>query len=222
MKRCGAVFNLVGLSVKRVLDVCVSLSGLLLAFPVMIAVAILIKIDSKGPVFYRGIRAGRYGRTFRIFKFRTMVDGAEGKGGPSTALNDARLTRLGRALRKGKIDELPQLFNILAGDMSVVGPRPQVEMYTNLYTAEEKAILSVRPGLTDYASLRYLDMDLVLGNHNVDEKYRTEIEPEKNRLRLKYVRERTLLVDAMILFQTALLLLGGHSRWNTKNLDQPT
>jgi lipopolysaccharide/colanic/teichoic acid biosynthesis glycosyltransferase len=212
----------VGLSVKRVLDVCVSLSGLLLAFPVMIAVAILIKFDSKGPVFYRGIRAGRYGRTFRIFKFRTMVDGAEGKGGPSTALNDARLTRLGRALRKGKIDELPQLFNILAGDMSVVGPRPQVEMYTNLYTAEEKAILSVRPGLTDYASLRYLDMDLVLGNHNVDEKYRTEIEPEKNRLRLKYVRERTLLVDAMILFQTALLLLGGHSRWNTKNLDQPT
>jgi lipopolysaccharide/colanic/teichoic acid biosynthesis glycosyltransferase len=212
----------VGLSVKRVLDVCVSLSGLLLAFPVMIAVAILIKIDSKGPVFYRGIRAGRYGRTFRIFKFRTMVDGAEGKGGPSTALNDARLTRLGRALRKGKIDELPQLFNILAGDMSVVGPRPQVEMYTNLYTAEEKAILSVRPGLTDYASLRYLDLDLVLGNHNVDEKYRTEIEPEKNRLRLKYVRERTLLVDAMILFQTALLLLGGHSRWNTKNLDQPT
>jgi lipopolysaccharide/colanic/teichoic acid biosynthesis glycosyltransferase len=95
-------------------------------------------------------------------------------------------------------------------------------MYTNLYTAEEKAILSVRPGLTEYASLRYLDMDLVLGNHNVDEKYRTEIEPEKNRLRLKYVRERTLLVDAMILFQTALLLLGGHSRWNTKNLDQPT
>lgn len=211
-----------GLFLKRAFDIVASVAALIVFAPVLVGVAVAIKCESPGPVFYRGLRTGRNGKAFRIFKFRTMVDDAERKGGVSTALNDARLTRLGRALRKCKIDELPQLFNIVLGDMSVVGPRPQVDIYTRLYSEEEEAILSVRPGLTDYASLKYFDMDRILGHHNVDEKYRTEVEPDKNRLRLRYVREHSFGVDMHLLLQTVLLLLGRQSTWNMKNSDQPT
>lgn len=135
-----------------------------------------------------------------------MVVNAEKMGGPSTALNDPRLTSIGRLLRKYKLDELPQLINILLGEMSFVGPRPQVEQYTRLYSGEQEVILSVRPGLTDYASIKFMNLDEILGDEEVDERYFREIEPEKNKLRIKYVKERSFRVDLSILYRTVISL----------------
>jgi lipopolysaccharide/colanic/teichoic acid biosynthesis glycosyltransferase len=135
-----------------------------------------------------------------------MIVDAEKVGGPSTALNDPRLTRVGKCLRKYKCDELPQLINILLGEMSFVGPRPQVEQYTRLYTEEEKVILSVRPGLTDYASIKFINQEELLGDGDVDDKYFREIEPEKNKLRIKYVKECSLWVDLIIILETGISL----------------
>jgi lipopolysaccharide/colanic/teichoic acid biosynthesis glycosyltransferase len=137
-----------------------------------------------------------------------MVADAELLGGPSTALNDPRFTSIGRLLRKYKLDELPQLINILKGEMSIVGPRPQVEKYTKLYTGENTAILSVRPGLTDYASIHFMDMDATLGNEDVDRKYLEEVEPYKNQLRVKYVKEQSFRTDMEILIRTVFKLFG--------------
>jgi lipopolysaccharide/colanic/teichoic acid biosynthesis glycosyltransferase len=206
--------------IKRFLDLFFAAIALILLFPVFLLVAIVIKISSPGPVFYRGVRTGVNGKSFQMLKFRTMVKDAEKIGGPSTALNDPRLTEIGKFLRKYKIDELPQLINILLGEMSFVGPRPQVEKYTSLYSGEEKFILSVRPGLTDYASIRFINLDKILGDENVDEKYKKEIEPEKNRLRIKYVREQSLWTDFKILSQTFISLFKINSLWNTKKSEK--
>lgn len=187
---------------KRTFDIVVSLVCLCLCLPLFLLVMVIIKVESWGPVFYRGRRSGLHGRPFMMLKFRTMVEDAEKKGGHSTSLDDPRLTRIGRALRKFKLDELPQFINVLKGDMSIVGPRPQVEYYTSLYVGEEKTILNVKPGLTDYASIRFIDMDSTLGREKVDEKYKRDIEPEKNRLRIQYVREASFLTDMKILFKT--------------------
>lgn len=203
--------------IKRCFDTCFSIFGLLILIPALLIVGFLVKLSSPGSVFYRGVRTGLHGKPFRIYKFRTMMQDAESKGGPSTALDDCRLTSVGKFLRKYKIDELPQLINILLGEMSFVGPRPQVEKYTKLYNEEEKIILSVRPGLTDYASIRFVNLDSVLGNDNVDEKYLREIEPDKNHLRMKYVRERSFWVDLKILFLTGVRLCKLRSIWNTRN-----
>lgn len=202
---------------KRLFDITACLIALPFLLPFFVITAIAIKLDSPGPVFYRGWRTGLDGKPFRIFKFRTMVVHAEKIGGPSTALNDPRLTRKGKFLRKYKIDELPQLINILKGEMSFVGPRPQIEEYTNLYKGEEKIILSVKPGLTDYASIAFINLDQILGDEDVDEKYFREIEPEKNGLRIKYAKERTLWIDCKILFLTFVYLCKIRSLWNTKN-----
>ena len=200
---------------KKITDVLTAAVGLAMASPLLLAVAILVKTTSPGSVFYRGIRTGKNGVPFRIMKFRTMVTDAESVGGPSTALNDPRLTRIGKFLRKYKLDELPQLINVLVGDMSLVGPRPQVRQYTDLYTGEERLILTVRPGLTDYASLRFINLDQILGDDNVDEKYLKEVEPAKNSLRIEYVKKRCLTEDLRILFMTVLQLLKIRSTWNT-------
>jgi lipopolysaccharide/colanic/teichoic acid biosynthesis glycosyltransferase len=202
---------------KRTLDLAGAAVGLLVFSPVLLAVAVAIKFESRGPVFYRGTRTGLDGHSFRIFKFRTMNADAERTGGPSTALNDPRLTRVGPFLRKYKFDELPQLINVLRGDMSLVGPRPQVARYTSLYTDEEKAILSVKPGLTDYASIEFFDLDRVLGNENVDEKYMRDIEPRKNRLRLKYVREQSMVTDLRLIVRTIAGLCGVGRRWSIED-----
>lgn len=146
-------------ALKRALDLIMAIIALVLLALPMLLIGLMIQLNSKGPVFYRGERVGRAGKRFRIFKFRTMVENADQLGGPSTARNDRRLTKIGTILRKYKIDEIPQIFNIIRGDMSFVGPRPQVERYTRLYTAEEKIILTVRPGLTDYASIRFINLD---------------------------------------------------------------
>jgi lipopolysaccharide/colanic/teichoic acid biosynthesis glycosyltransferase len=132
-----------------------SFLGLMVIFPLLLTIGLLIKLEDIGPVFYRGLRVGRYGKPFRIFKFRTMIVDAEKTGGSSTADDDMRITKVGRCLRKYKLDELPQLINVLKGEMSIVGPRPQVQWAVSQYTEDEKGVLSVRPGITDYASLRF-------------------------------------------------------------------
>jgi lipopolysaccharide/colanic/teichoic acid biosynthesis glycosyltransferase len=198
--------------VKRVLDVLFSSVALLVLSPVLCIVAVAIKATSPGPVLYCGLRTGLHGVPFRMYKFRTMVNDADRIGGPSTALNDARLTALGKILRKYKVDELPQLFNVIKGDMSVVGPRPQVERYTSLYQGEETLILTVRPGLTDYASIHFFNMDEVLGDGDVDDKYLREIEPKKNALRIRYVKEQSLIMDMKIIAWTMRGLLGRKRR----------
>jgi lipopolysaccharide/colanic/teichoic acid biosynthesis glycosyltransferase len=193
--------------IKRPIDFALAFVSLMIAGPILLFVALLVRTTSQGPVFYRGVRAGRNDTTFRIFKFRTMVENAETIGGPSTALNDPRLTPVGRFLRKFKLDELPQLFNILSGDMSFVGPRPQVLKYTSLYDGEFRRILDLRPGLTDYASIEFIDMDKTLGDGDVDQRYLKEIEPRKNELRLKYVNDASFSVDIRILIKTFLRLI---------------
>lgn len=193
---------------KRVTDLGFSAAAVLVLGPVMLLIAVLIKAGSPGPVFYRGERAGKNGQVFRILKFRSMVVDAERKGGFSTAIDDPRLTGTGRFIRKYKLDELPQFFNVLAGDMSLVGPRPQVLFYTNKYTGDERSILSVKPGITDLASLYFADMDSVLGSGDVDARYLAEVEPVKNKLRLRYIREQSYLLDMRILVETAFKLIG--------------
>ena len=193
---------------KIIFDKVIALLALIALSPLMIFLSIIIKVTSPGKVFYKGIRTGRNNKNFKIYKFRTMVHNAESIGGHSTALDDFRFTKVGRFLRKYKLDELPQFLNIIKGEMSLVGPRPQVNYYTNKYEGEFKKILSIKPGLTDFASLYFMDMDKVLGNENVDEKYATEIEPIKNLLRLKYVREQSFLLDIRILIETAFSIIG--------------
>ncbi|MDB2446868.1 sugar transferase [Candidatus Pelagibacter bacterium] len=193
---------------KSLFDIIVTIVALIVLCPIFILISIIIKITSPGEVFYKGIRAGKNDINFKIYKFRTMVQDAENIGGPSTALNDFRLTKIGRFLRRYKLDELPQFINIIKGEMSLVGPRPQVVYYTDQYKGEFKLILSVKPGLTDLASLYFLDMDNVLGNQNVDEKYASEIEPIKNSLRLRYVKEKNFLLDIRILIETVFSIVG--------------
>jgi lipopolysaccharide/colanic/teichoic acid biosynthesis glycosyltransferase len=195
---------------KRICDISLSLILLAILSPLLFLIAVFIKLDSFGPIFYQGERTGKDGVPFRMCKFRTMVPDADLKGGPSTALGDPRLTRIGRFLRKAKLDELPQLINILQGQMSFVGPRPQVKKYTDLYNEKEKAILSVKPGLTDFASLYFFDMDAHLGSLNVDKKYAQEVEPKKNLLRIQYVKEKGVKTDFYILIKTALRFFGFH------------
>lgn len=193
---------------KRVLDIAAATLGLLVLSPLFAAIAVAIACGSKGPVFYRGARIGRHGVPFRMLKFRTMVVDADQKGGPSTPAEDPRVTREGRLLRRYKLDELPQLVNVLAGDMSLVGPRPEVPQYVALYTPEERHILSVRPGLTDFASLWNIDEGALLaGSPDPERTYLEEIRPTKLRLQLEYVRRQSTETDLAILWATACAVL---------------
>lgn len=198
---------------KRLFDVLSSAMGLIVLAPVLAAVALAIKMESRGPVFYRGVRAGRYGKPFRIFKFRTMVVNAEALGSASTAEDDGRITRVGRILRKVKLDELPQLLNVLRGEMSLVGPRPQVTWAVEQYTAEERTILRVRPGITDPASVRFRnESEILRGSADPDRDYFEKIHPEKMRLSIEYVRKQSFLLDCKILLQTMLVVVvPGHN-----------
>lgn len=188
---------------KRVIDIIGSLIGLIITAPLLVAVAIWVKWDSPGPVFYRGVRAGRGNKPFRIYKFRSMVVNAEQLGGSSTSGEDARVTSSGRFIRRFKLDELSQLFNVFLGDMSLVGPRPEVLSYTSKYEDEFLEILSVRPGITDWASIWNAEEGSVLaGAPNPDWAYEVIIQPTKLRLQLKYVRERTLWMDVKVILYT--------------------
>lgn len=200
---------------KRLFDVAVAAVALVILSPLFVVIAAAVKLSSSGPVFFRGVRIGRWGRPFRIFKFRSMVVDAEHIGGSTTRLGDPRVTNVGHVLRQYKLDELPQLINVLNGTMSLVGPRPELEEFTSLYTSEERAILSVRPGITDYASIRFADLASEVGSGDADAEYRRRVLSEKNQLRLKYVRERSCSGDLVILISTARRLLFRRHHWNT-------
>ena len=180
----------------------------MVASPAILAIWARIKLDRDGPAIYAGRRVGLGGRDFRMYKFRTMVTNADRVGGPSTPDDDPRLTRTGRFLRRYKLDELPQLVNVLKGDMSFVGPRPQVPEEVAGYSPEERELLSVRPGITDWSSLRFHNEGEILAGHSdPDKAYAELIRPEKMRLGLEYVRRGTFRDDMGILVKTALLPL---------------
>jgi lipopolysaccharide/colanic/teichoic acid biosynthesis glycosyltransferase len=189
--------------IKRAFDIIASLAGLIVTAPLLFVVATWVKLDSPGPVFYRGIRAGRYSKPFGIFKFRSMVTHAEKIGGTSTSGADTRVTRSGRFIRRYKIDEISQLLNVLAGDMSLVGPRPEVISYTNRYDGELLEIFTVRPGITDWASIWNADEGSVLaGAKDPDRAYEILIQPTKLQLQLRYVRGRSFWIDLKIILFT--------------------
>ncbi len=190
------------LALKRIIDVIVSFVMLIFMWPLFIVISISIKLTSPGPIFYRGVRSGLGGIPFHILKFRTMVTDAESLGGPTTGTNDKRVTRIGVYLRRAKLDELPQFLNVLVGDMSLVGPRPEVLEYTAMYTDKEKIILSMRPGITDYASIEFANLDDLVGNQDPDRYFRETIMPRKTELRIKYVREWSLISDLKIIWAT--------------------
>ncbi|MGD0920905.1 MAG: sugar transferase [Terriglobia bacterium] len=205
---------------KRLFDLSAALVGMVVLAPLLAVMAVAIKLDSGGPVFYLGERVGLHGKTFSIFKFRTMCVDAE-RQGTTTADNDPRVTRIGGFLRKYKLDELPQLVNVVRGEMSLVGPRPEVEEHTRAYDEEERLILTVLPGITDYSSVRFVNLGQVLGSENAHQVFVTRYRSEKNQLRLKYVRNRSFGEDMRILALTFLTLVNvalgrpGGNDWST-------
>ena len=195
---------------KRLFDLLLSSVGLVLLSPVILVLALLIKLHDRGPVFYRGERVGRGDTIFRIYKFRSMVVNAEKTGVSSTTKEDPRVTPIGRFLRKTKLDELPQLLNVFSGQMSIVGPRPEVKKFTDLYDDKEKVLLELQPGITDYASLWDInEAEVLAGSSDPDKDYMEKIRPEKIRLQLKYWRERSLWTDIKIVLLTIRKMLTG-------------
>ena len=188
---------------KRLFDIVASGCGLIVLSPLFLILAIWIKLDSKGPVFYRQVRVGRNNRDFRIFKFRSMKEGADNGSLVTIGGQDPRITRSGHFIRKFKLDELPQLINVFVGDMSLVGPRPEVRHYVNYWTPEQMQVLDVRPGITDPASIRFRnENDLLDKAENPEEYYINVIMQEKIRLYLEYVGNHSLWYDIKLIFQT--------------------
>ncbi len=177
----------------RFFDIIFSVVGLLLLSPFFLIIYILIRCESKGGGFYCQQRVGKDGRRFGLYKFRSMRTGSDKKGLITVGGHDSRITRMGYFIRKYKIDELPQLWNVLKGDMSLVGPRPEVKKYVDLYTEEQRRVLSVRPGITDYASIEYVDENEILGKaDNPDRVYVEEIMPAKIKLNMRYIENHSL------------------------------
>lgn len=192
----------------RFFDFILSLVGLVVLAPIFIVLAIWIKIDSQGPVFYKQVRVGQNGIDFGLFKFRSMVVDADKKGLITVGGRDPRITRSGYFIRKYKLDELPQLINVLVGDMSLVGPRPEVRKYVDLYTYEQQKVLSVKPGITDYASIEYMDENEILGKSSDPEKtYIEEIMPEKIKYNMKYIQNKNVSEYFKIIFLTLLKIV---------------
>lgn len=193
--------------IKRAIDLSLALIGIAVLWPILLLCGFAIKISSPGPIMYLGKRTGRFGKPFKIFKFRTMQVDAELVGGSTTGEKDPRITAIGWYLRKYKLDELPQIFNVLAGDMSFVGPRPEVEEYTNQYSSEEQQILEVRPGITDLSSLKFNDLQQIVGDKNPDEVFQRDVLPQKNALRLQYAKEHNIFMDLKILVMTVVVVV---------------
>lgn len=197
---------------KRVLDLAASFCGLIFLAPLFLLIAAAIKWDTPGPVFFRQERMGKHFHPFWIYKFRTMVPDAELKGGALTAGGDPRVTRVGHILRRTKIDELPQLINVLIGEMSLVGPRPEVRRYVDLFRKNYDTILVVRPGITDLASLKYRDESAILArSDNPERDYVQRILPDKLRLAEEYVRRSSLALDLTLIFKTLVKLIPGQT-----------
>ncbi|MGQ9682056.1 MAG: sugar transferase [Anaerolineae bacterium] len=193
--------------IKRAFDLVFASLALLMLWPLFIVLALVVWCASGRPVFYAGIRAGQWGRPFRMFKYRTMVPQAERLGGPCAARDDPRVTRVGRFLRRYKLDELPQFINVLRGEMSIVGPRPEVLKYTQQYEGDQRLVLSVRPGITDLASIEFASQSDILGNDDPERVYEERVRPIKDALRLRYVVEQSLWLDLCIIIRTGWRLL---------------
>ena len=188
---------------KRIFDIVSSSVVLVVLSPVFAAIAVWIKLDSPGPVFYRQVRVGRGNRDFYLYKFRSMRVGADRQGLITVGGNDPRVTRSGHFIRKYKLDEFPQLINVFKGDMSLVGPRPEVRKYVDMYTEEQMHVLDVRPGITDLASIRYRNENELLERVNDPDKYYVEvIMPDKLRINLEYVARHSFTFDIRLIFQT--------------------
>ena len=188
---------------KRLFDLLASAAGLLVLSPLFLLLALWVRSDSPGPVFYRQTRVGRGNRDFRLFKFRSMRVGADKKGLITVGGRDPRVTRSGYCIRKYKLDELPQLINVFLGDMSLVGPRPEVRKYVELYTPEQMRVLDVRPGITDPASIRYRnENELLAASDDPERFYRETIMQDKLRINLEYVAERSFFYDLKLIFKT--------------------
>lgn len=195
---------------KRAMDIVLSACALAILWPLLLLIALAIWIDDPGPVFYRQVRVGRNGKTFRIFKFRSMVMDADKKGLAITVGRDSRITRVGTVLRKTKLDELAQLLNVILGQMSFVGPRPEVPKYVELYTPYQRQVLLVRPGITDYASIAYRnENDLLAGAPNPEAMYIEQIMPDKIELNMKYLREISPLADIRLILKTIVAVIKG-------------
>lgn len=193
---------------KRLFDLLFALTGLVLISPLLCILILVVALDGKGGIFYRQIRVGRFGKDFYLLKFRTMHPNSEQKGLLTIGGRDPRVTRSGYYLRKYKLDELPQLINVIKGDMSLVGPRPEVRKYVDLYTEEQKKVLQVRPGITDYASIQYSNENELLAQTVDPEKiYIEEIMPSKLRLNQKYILKNNIGIDLKIIVQTILKII---------------
>jgi lipopolysaccharide/colanic/teichoic acid biosynthesis glycosyltransferase len=197
--------------IKRLFDIVCSLLGIFVLLPLFALLAILIKLESKGPVFFRQIRVGKSNRDFVLYKFRSMYVDAEKRGQLTIGMRDPRITRIGFFLRRYKLDELPQLFNVLSGTMSFVGPRPEVRRYVELYSPEQMQVLQVQPGITDYASLKYFKENEILGQSDDPEHdYVNTIMPEKLAINISYIKQRSTFKDITLIIQTIVRLFVHH------------
>lgn len=193
---------------KRISDIFFSVIGILVICPFLILISLIIKLGSKGPVLYKQVRVGRGNKDFKIWKFRTMYTGSDKKGLLTVGDRDSRVTKAGLFLRKLKLDELPQLFNVLFGEMSLVGPRPEVRKYVDLYSKEDLIVLSVRPGITDYASIHFRNENEILKEaQNPEQMYIEQIMPEKLALNKKYILEKSYFKDIQIILKTLRAVL---------------
>jgi lipopolysaccharide/colanic/teichoic acid biosynthesis glycosyltransferase len=196
--------------IKRIFDLLISAFGLLLLLPFFIIIALFISLDSTGPVFYLQERVGQGGKLFKLFKFRTMRTGADKLTAITVGNRDPRITRLGYYLRKFKVDELPQLINVFLGSMSLVGPRPELKKFVDLYSPEQRRVIEVKPGITDYASIEFRnENELLEGKSDPIDYYMREIMPVKLNLNLKYIETRSFWVDLKIIAQTIWLIISG-------------
>lgn len=199
MKAYDGIYNKY---IKRIIDFVLALPFLIVVLPIYIIIGIAIVVEDGRPVFYRPLRGGYKNKPFRIFKFRTMVKNADKIGGGTTAMHDPRITKVGGFLRKTKLDETANLINIILGTMSFVGPRPELLQYTEQYEGAEKEILEVRPGVTDFSSIEFINLDEIVGSGNADEMYEKYVLKKKNELRVKYTESVSFATDVGIFFKT--------------------
>ncbi len=209
-RKASSVYNT---ALKPTIGLILAVPMLVLLSPVLAIIAVAIVIDSGFPIIYKGERGGFNGKPFRIYKFRTMVQNAESVGGGTTALADPRITRVGALLRKTKLDEFPQLLNIIRGEMCFIGPRPELIQYTSQYSGLEEYILRVRPGITDFSSVEFINLDQVVGGDDADAVYEREVLQRKNQLRVKYVEKMSPLTDLRLFFVTVVHAFSGFGRY---------
>jgi lipopolysaccharide/colanic/teichoic acid biosynthesis glycosyltransferase len=197
--------------IKRFVDLVASICGLVILFPIFIMLSLLIRLSTPGPAFYMQKRVGKHGVQFNLFKFRTMTNKSENLGRETTGFNDPRITKIGKFLRKYKLDEMPQLINVIRGEMSLVGPRPEIPFYVSKYGPDDQIVLTVKPGITDPCSLRLSNLEEIMdsrGSRCAQEFYENEILPYKLKLQKEYVLHQSNIVDIKIIIKTLLKIIG--------------